>query len=245
MSDRGPSSRGSTGAGYWPLVAMIAIVVATAGWTTVAVMALNGNSAGQPSPSASDAAAVPDESLDPGAGASDSPIPDLHEAPALEGLLPTTVAGTTMATQSWTGDTLLSDEGTWSQSIATFLTSVGKKPADLTAAQAVDPADSIDQSVGVFQLEGVAVTKLRDALVAAFKGDYPDLAVSTVKLDGTEVTKGDFGPDAINSYWYIKDGRLYDIESSDEATATAILQAIRDGTREVPAPSGTASAAPS
>jgi hypothetical protein len=67
-------------------------------------------------------------------------------------------------------------------------------------------------------------------MVAAWKDSYPDMTVSTVKLDGTEVTKGDFGEDAIDSYWYVKDGLVYDIEASDEAAATTILKGLRDGT---------------
>ena len=55
-------------------------------------------------------------------------------------------------------------------------------------------------------MPGVPTADLRDALVNAWKNDYPELAISTVTLDGMEVTKGDFGEDAIDSYWYEKDG---------------------------------------
>ena len=44
------------------------------------------------------------------------------------------------------------------------------------------------------------------------------------------MTFGDFGQDAISSYWYDKDGLVYDIEASDETAATTILKGIRDGT---------------
>jgi hypothetical protein len=247
VPDRTPSSRASSGAGYWPIIAVIAIIVATAGWTTVAVMAMNGGTGGtgdtaEASPAFSE---EPVASDDLGTDPSDEPIPDSHEVPELEALLPAQVAGTDLAFQSWTGETLLSDGGAWSESITAYLTTAGKTPADLTAAQAVDPTDTIDQSVGVFHLDGVPVSDLRDALVAAFKADYPELAVSTVKLDGIEVTKGDFGADAINSYWYEKDGNLYDVESADEAIATTILQGIRDGTLNAPASGAPASTAPS
>jgi hypothetical protein len=238
------SGRASGGAGYWPAVAIIAIVVATAGWTTVAVMALNG--------SGGSTAVVPSASDDPNATIDDTeadfseePIAESHEAPDLEALLPTEVGGTPLTLQSWTGDTLLSDGGTWSEALTTYLTSIGKSPADLTAAQALDPSETIDHSVGVFRVPGVPTSDLRDALVNAWKNDYPELAISTVTLDGIEVTKGDFGEDAIDSYWYEKDGLLFDVETSDEAIATTILAGIRDGSFPTSSGAPSGSAAPS
>lgn len=253
--------RSSRGAGYWPAIAIIAIVVATAGWTTVAVMALN-----QSSPEAAVQSQEPlssDDSLssfdDTGANASDAnssdaPVDDSHDVPELEKLLPTQIAGVALTAQSWTGDSLLSDGDPWSDSITKFLTSVGKTPTDLTAAQAFDSTESTDNSVGVFRLAGIATDKLRDAMIAAWKDSYPEIVVSTVKLDGTEVTKGDFGQDAINSYWFIKDDVVYDIETSDEAVATTMVKGIRDGTlptqsggapASAPAGSGAPAASPS
>ena len=204
-------------------------------------MALNsgpGTTAAAPS-----ASAEPEAPLEDLVDASDEPIEELHEAPDLEAVLPTEIDGTALATQSWTGDTLLSDGGTWSTAIASFLTSAGKTPADLTAAQALDPADLIDHSVGVFRVDGVDVEALRDALANAWVADYPELVTSTVTLGDIEVVKGDFGEDAIDSYWYIKDGLLFDVESSDEAIATAILTGIRDGTGGTPASASPSAAA--
>lgn len=231
----------SRGAGYWPAAAIIAIVVATAGWTTVAVMAINGN--GPAAAATEDPLVDPEGSFDLGEeDFSEEPVEDSHDAQDLEALLPTEIAGTPLSLQSWTGDTLLSDDP-WSVAVAGFLTEAGKTPADLTAAQAVDPTQTIDHSVGVFRLPGVPVGDLRTALVDAWKSDYPELVVSTITLDGMEVVKGDFGEDSIDSYWYEKDDLLFDVETSDEAIATSTLAAIRDGERAPAAPSG--SAAPS
>jgi hypothetical protein len=232
-----PPAHGSSGPGYWPLIAVIAMIVATAGWTTVAVMAITGGgngSAAIASPS-DDAEASFDDS---GTDVSDAPVEVLHEAIELEALLPTEAAGTPLATQSWTGDTLLGDGGPWSASIAAYLTSVGKTPADLSAAQALDPNETIDHSVGVFRVAGIPIGDLRDAFVDAWKIDYPDLVTTTITLDGIEVQKSDFGQDAINSYWYEHDGLLFDVETSDEAVATELLKAIRDGETAPAASSG-------
>ena len=123
--------------------------------------------------------------------------------------------------------------------------SVGHDRIDLTAAQALDPNDTIDHSVGVFRVTDVPVTDLRDALVAAWKAEFPELVTSTITLDGIEVQKSDFGPDAINSYWYAHDGLLFDVETSDEAVATTLLQAIRDGETVPAMPAGSSAPAAS
>ena len=220
------------GTGFWPAVAIIAIMVATAGWTTVAVMALNSNngSGSEPTDALLDSL-PPDASFDDsGAGVSDEPVAESHDAPDLEALLPTKIGDTAMSLQSWTGDGLLQDGGQWADSITTYLGTVGKTTADLTAAQAYDATEATDSSINLFRLNGVPTASFRDAMVAAWKDSYPDMTVTKVKLDGTEVTKGDFGQDAINSYWYEKDGLVYDIEASDETAATTILKGIRDGT---------------
>ena len=220
------------GSGFWPAVAIIAIMVATAGWTTVAVMALNNNG--------NDAAATdqgvidslpPDESFDDtGAGASDEPVAESHDAPDLEAVLPTQIGDTALSLQSFNGDVVLGDGSQFADSLSTFLGTVGKTSADLAEAQAYDATEATDSSLNVYRLTGVPTASFRDAIVAAWKDSYPDMTVSKVKLDGTEVTKGDFGQDAINSYWYEKDGLVYDIEASDETAATTILKGIRDGT---------------
>jgi hypothetical protein len=235
----------SDGTGSWISIGVITLALPTAGRTTVPVIAPKGGGSGT-------AAVAASESEDPDATIDDTetdfseePIAESHDAPDLEALLPTEVAGTALTLQSWTGDTLLSDGGTWSEALTTYLTSIGKAPADLQAAQALDPTETIDHSVGVFRVPGVPTADLRDALVNAWKNDYPELAISTVTLDGIEVTKGDFGEDAIDSYWYEKDGLLFDVETSDEAIATTILAGIRDGSFPTSSAVPSGAAAPS
>ena len=220
-----------SGGNFWQALAIIALIAATAGWTTVAVLAL------RPGPSAE--AGVPVESSDP-ASSDDSEVPpvaDTHDAPELESLLPATLSGTTLQVQSWDGDTLLTDDP-WSLSMTAFLTSVCKVPADLHVAQSYDPDQVFDASIGVYHADGVEATALRDALIAAWKGDYPEMTVTQVTVGGKEVTKGEFGEDTISSFLYIDGDNVYDIESSDEAVATAALGAL-------PTPSGSAAPAAS
>ena len=50
--------------------------------------------------------------------------------------------------------------------------------------------------------------------------------MTTATLAGKEVTKADFGQDAIASYLYLQGDDVFDIETSDEALATAALAAL-------------------
>src|SRR4029078_4789256 len=99
-------------------------------------------------------------------------------------------------------------------------------PADLRVGQSYDPNEALDASVGVYTVDGVAATAVRDALVEAWKGDYPDMKVSQVTVGGKDVTKGDFGADSITSYLWVHGDAVYDIETSDGAIATAALAGL-------------------
>jgi len=227
-----PPQRPGGNGNFWQVLAIIALVAATAGWTTVAVLAL------RPAAPAAEAD-VPTESFDPNAS-DDSDVPpvaDTHDAPELESLLPATLSGTTLQAQSWDGDGLLTDDP-WSLAMTAFLTSVCKVPADLHVAQSYDPDQALDASIGVYHADGVEASALRDALIGAWKGDYPEMVISQVTVGGKDVTKGDFGEDTITSYLYLDGDNVYDIESSDEAIATTALGAI-------PAPAASPGAAPS
>lgn len=174
------------------------------------------------------------------------PIADSHAVPELEALLPLEVNGTPLASQSWTGDAIIGDDEL-STSLAAFLSSVGKTPADLGFAQAYDPSEGgLDIGAGVFDLDGVDPTALRDAIIGAYEGYVAELTVTQTTLAGLPVTKGDFGTGLINSYWYIRDGRVFDIETADEALAAAALAGLREPTAS-PGTSGSpgASTAPS
>ena len=213
---------------FWQVLAILALVAATAGWTTAAVLALR--------PGASPEAAVPVESFDPNAS-DDSEVPpvaDTHDAVAMESLLPTTLSGSTLQVQSWNGDGILADDP-WSTSMTAFLTAYCKLPADLHVGQSYDPNEALDASIGVYTVDGLDAMALRDALIEAWKGDYPDMKVSEVTIGGKDVTKGDFGADSITSYLWVHEDVVYDIESSDEAIATAALAGL---------PTAAASAAP-
>ncbi len=245
---RPPSGGPGSGGGFWPALAIAAIIVATAGWTTVAVMALNGGgkAVAVAVPSVSDT--LPSD--DPNASASDVPAELSHDAPAVEAFLPTHVNQTILTIQSWTGDSVLSDDA-WSTSLTSFLTSKGKKPTDLQVATGYDDADENGPSVGVSRLAGVDGPSLEAAIIAAWKVESPDMVVSTLTIDGKAVTKGVFGEGYVDSYWYQRNDLVFDIETSDATLLTSILQSLPAAGASTPpasaGPSGSAkpSAAPS
>ncbi len=212
--------RSDNGLRFWQVLAVIGLIAATAGWTTAAVLLFR--PAATPAPIAE--ASPPDGGV-PSDQPSEAPAVESHAVVDLEALLPADVNGTTLTRESWTGDTVLGDDS-WSTSITSFLTGKGKTAADLQASQAYDSTGNLDLSAGAFRVAGVAGTALRDAIIAAYKGDYPDLKVTTTQIGGLDVTSGDFGDGSVNSYWYVRDDVVFDIETSDSSIAGAALAAL-------------------
>ena len=230
----GPPTRGVNG---WQAVAIVALIAATAGWTTVAVLALRDPST---------AAAIPTRTIDPNAtdAPTEAPFVEPHGVPELEALLPTELTGTALQRQSWDGDVFLTDDA-WSTSMSAFLTKTGASPSALQVAQAFDPEQVLDASVWVYRVTGATGAAVHDALIAAWKGDYPDMTVSQVTLDGKEVTKASFGADTPSSYLYLRGDLVYDIEAADDKVAIAALAALPiPGASSRPSVSPAASASP-
>lgn len=212
-----PLTRGNV----WQIIAIVALIAATAGWTTAILLATR---APAPVAVASVEPSLPVEP-EPTEGETVPPVADTHDAPELEALLPTELDGVPLQVQSWTGDTILTDDA-WSMSVTGFLTASGKTQEDLRVAQAFDPTQALDGSIGVYHVDGLPPTAIHDALIAAWKVDFPDMVVTTVTLDGKEVTKADFGEDTIDSYLYIRDDVVFDIETTDQAIAEAAIAAL-------------------
>jgi hypothetical protein len=216
------------GVNFWQALAIIALIAATAGWTTVGVLALR--------PAGS---AVATDTTDPNAAADGSEPPDVpsHDVPDLEAYLPTSLNGATLDVQSVTGDDGLLGGDEWSTAIQKFLTAQTKQPTDLGYAFASDPAENVDVSIGVYRVNGVEGGPLHDALVEGWKGLAPDVKVSDITLGDKKVTKGDDGTDYPFSYLYVRDNVVYEIYTSDESIATAALAAL-------PVPGATGASAP-
>lgn len=228
----------------WQVLAIGALIAATAGWTTVAVMALRpgppSEAAAPPSEASappSEAAASPADEPSPTDGAIPGSTVESHQVVDLEALLPAELNGTSLTRESWTGDAILGDDS-WSSSLTTFLTGIGKTAVDLQVSQAYDADGALDLSAGVLRVAGLDATALRDAMIDAWKGDYPDLKIAQTTIGGLDVTTGDFGEGAISSYWYVREGLVFDIETSDPSIALAALSALgAAGASSPPSPS--------
>lgn len=233
----GPAPR-SGGTNAWQAIAIVALIAAAAGWTTVVLLAFR-----EPT-----TVAAVDPSIDPGTssgpvttdpGSSDPDVapPDVesHDDPALEAILPTEVGGVSLLAQSVDGGAIVSDGG-WGTTITDFLTSVGKTSSDLHLAEASDPNGVLDISVDVYTVDGVDGADLLTTLIAAWQADNTDVTVSDGKLAGLKVQTIDFGPDVPKTYVYASDGYVFDIWTDDKDLATEALTAL---TTAVAGPSAT------
>jgi hypothetical protein len=215
---------------FWQALAVVAIVVATAGWTTVIVMNLNSDRVAQPT------AAATDNSTDP-------PVVISHTFPELEALLPKTLGATSLSVDSSTGNDMFIDD-VWSQSLASYLATVHKGPSDVQAAEAYDASGGIDIYAVVVHVDGITSIALRDAIIAAWKVQYPELVVSDITLGGKAVIKGVFGTDVANSYWYVSGTVVFDVETTDEAVAATYLSAMSGPGGPSSSPSATPTGSP-
>jgi hypothetical protein len=235
-SEPGTNPPGSSGGGpgYWPALAIIAVIIATAGWTTVGVLVFNDKPAAIASEPIESDEAINDDESPP----DDEEVPPSHAFPDLEALLPAELECTPLDVQSFTGTEFIFDDS-WGTSMSAFLTSVGKTPADLQIAQAQDPDGVLDLEVVLaFRLPGVAPETLRDAVINGWRVDFPELTTGTSTIAGKAVTTGTFAEDQPASIWYINDGIVFDIESGDEALGTNILAGLPPAS-DAPSPSAT------
>lgn len=238
MRERGTQARrarlaesGSTppppkgGGTFWPALAIAAIIIATAGWTVVGVMALNGPSGGNTAV----ASATPDESIDDSfVDDFEEPVEETHDFPELEALLPAKVDGLDMLVQSWSAglygpDDLLSD------AVTAAITAAGKAPEDLHGAGSADPSYELDAVTSVYTLDGLDPAKLRDAWVEDLKTGFPGFATTEEKVGDKTVTRGGEGDGSGTWYAYIAGDKLFIINSGDDDLARRILGALSDG----------------
>lgn len=187
---------------------------AVAGWTAVIVLLLNRPSAV--------ALATPTPNDQPAASIGDTTS---HDAPDLEALLPTSYAETPLTTTSWLGSTILTDDD-WSKSITAYLAGLELTPADLKVAQSYDPTGGLDLAAVAFEAPDMDAAAFVQAIVAAWRVDYPGLATSTVTVGGKSVTKGIFPEESVVSYWYASNGVAYEVDTSDESIAAGVLATL-------------------
>jgi hypothetical protein len=225
-----PPAPRSSGPDPWQAIAIVALIAAAAGWTTVALLAFR-----EPATTAVVESTAPSATIDSGLGGSSRPDdevipPDVesHEDPALEAILPTEVGGVALLAQSVEGGAILTDDA-WSSTVTDFLSSVDRTSADLHLAEASDPNGILDISVDVYRIDGIDGKSLRDVLLAAWSGDNPDLVVTDVTIGGAHVSKLDFGEGVPVSYVLVRDEFVFDVWTDDLDLATEAMAVLHDG----------------
>ena len=232
----------SNSTNVWQVIAIVALLAATAGWTTVAVITLRGSDTTAAIASPTDSAA-PDASDGP----TEPPVADSHDAPDVEAVLPTSVNGVDLQVQSVTGDKLMSDDE-WSTTVTAFLTSLGKTPPDLKWGQSYDPTDSLNGSFEVYNLAGADPAKLKDTLVAAWKTVYPTLKTTDLTIADQKMTRVDVTDqgETSTSFVFVRDGHVYNFTTDDQALVASAVKAIpAPGASSKPGPSASAKPAAS
>ncbi len=198
----------------WPIATVVSLMFAVAGWTAVVVLVLT-----RPG---GVALATPTPVAQPGASIADTTS---HDAPQLEALLPTSYAGTPLTTTSWLGGTILSSDN-WSQSITAYLAGLELTPDDLKIAQSYDPTGGLDLAAVAFDPGGTDASAFVQAIIDAWRVDYPGLATTTVTIGNKSVIKGVFPEEPVISYWYASKGVAYEIDTSDESIAAGVLATL-------------------
>ena len=149
-----------------------------------------------------------------------------HVAPDLEAILPSVVEGTTLVSQSVSGDTTLK-EGAGSQSLIASLAKLGKTGADLQIAEAHDPAGKLLVRLYAFRVKNVKPADLESAIIASWMAAATDKPTpSDVTLGGQKFTKVAYSS-GVSDYLYGTGAVVIDIETSDESLVAKVLALIK------------------
>jgi hypothetical protein len=173
--------------------------------------------------------AIPSIAIPSGLGSFVIPSFSLPEGDKdLEARLPNQINGVTLTKVSFKGADFLNQGGGNDQTVLDFLTSLGKKPDDLSAAFASDPSGNLDVMVGAFRVAGADSNTLLTQFVNATKKDRPSDTVQQTNLGGKNVTQINDPTDTTTGslYIYPNGDTLFYAQSSDPNLAAAGLQAL-------------------
>jgi len=211
---------------FWSIVAIVAIVLATAGWTTTGVLLLTGRADGGGAPVASteptDEAAIPTDSAEPDDVSS-------HEAPELEALLPATLEGTPLSAQSWKGENVFLPQDPWSTAMRAFVAKKQLDVAGFSIARTQDPDGGLDLTIDALELTGATPATLMEGMTAAFTAADDTFKSTQTTVAGKKVWKGTSTQTSLLSFWLPGDSVVFDVETEDAALATAAIKALITG----------------
>jgi hypothetical protein len=128
-----------------------------------------------------------------------------HADPALEALLPETLGGVSLVTESQNG----TDITRQSDALDAMLKGLGKTLADFTIASAYSPAGDVEAQVGLWRVAGTTPEALLPAFVAVVQGS------STTKLTVAELTLGGHDVTQVGAPGQLAQGPLYAYAKDD------------------------------
>jgi len=201
--------------------AMVQAISATPRPSSTAAAA--GGPASSPAPPVSIA-----PSASPGAspGASPSAAPVSHIAPDLEALLPHSVDGTALTSQSVSGTTALGTDAT-SQALIASLAKLGKTSADLEIAEAHDSTGTLQLRMFGFRVKGMPGSDLATAVVGSWMANTTQTPTrSDVTIAGKKLTKVGY-PQGGADYVYGTAAVAFDIETTDESLVAKVLALLK------------------
>ncbi len=204
---------------------LVVIVVAV-------VAALSVGLGGAPSgsgPLSSDASLAP--------GSSDALPSDTPASAVLEGLLPTTVNGTTVTVRSATDAKSIASDPS-GRALDAAVLAMGKQPTDLEIGVAYDASQSVDLTIIAFRVAGVSADKLQPLVLHTWLANQT-AGVTTTKanLSGNAVTHVSYGDSGADEYLFVFHDAVFVVETADQALATAAVAAVT-GVSASPPPSG-------
>lgn len=188
-----------------------------------------GSTAVRPSPTvragaASPSGAIGSPSAEPSAEPSSTPA---HVALDLEALLPKSVAGVTLGRQSTLGTSGLTGSDPSSQSLVTSLDKLGKTPADLQIAEALDDSTSTDLQIFAFRVPGIKGSTLGQAVVDSYVATGASgIKTARKTISGKAVTHVMYNDGGKDDYVYVHGDVVFDVATSDPALAIQALAAL-------------------
>jgi hypothetical protein len=188
-----------------------------------------GSTAVRPSPTIRTPVPIPSSDVgSPSAAASDGPAPTpVHAVPDLEAMVPKVVGGTTLTTQSTLGTAGLGSDPAIQDALVSFLSKLGKAPADLQAAEGYDDSGLSDLGVFAYRVSGVTGAALRQAIIDSYvAADPSSTTTAPATIGGKQVTHISYGSGGSDDYVYVKGDVVFDVATADPALANKALAAI-------------------
>jgi hypothetical protein len=207
------------------LVALIGCSSTTGGSSAPASSAPESAAASAAAPSA----AAPSEAAASQAAASEGAFPSFllpSDAKELEALIPDTICGAKVTKTSMKGADIFSNGD--DPTISAVLSSLGKTPADVSAAAAFVLSGDSPCGVFIFRIQGADEGKLRDIFkqLADKEGTkYSDASIGGKSVEKVEPDPGESGLSKFQ-YAYVKGDGLISVAADTEAHAADIISQL-------------------